>query len=359
MDGSKLCQLSSGQEDDWKLLYETAFPADERSPVDELRKLISSGSMLLHKTVNKDGELLCFSLVNVMSNFALLAYIATDTTKRSSGVGSKHMKQLIQTLRAQYPTFTALFLEIESTKEAGLDADTQKMRNRRLAFYQRLGAKRLKQKYGMPSFAKKGSKAAGELLWIELTNSCVFDADLPNVILEIFQKGYGLPSTDANVQAIIAQWAATVSTSGSTCAISEDPIVIAPAVSTTPVVSSPTSPASSAPAGGTTTDTTGADSSAAAGTNVQVVQPVAANSDDAKTAVTPVVTSDDAKTAVTPKVTSDDAKTAVTPVVTSDDAKTAVAPVVTSEDAVPAKPALEETIAPTVVPIKNDDPPSA
>lgn len=227
MDGSKLCQTSTGQEDDWTKLYETAFPADERSPIEDLRKLIASGSMLLHKTVNKSDELLCFSLVNVMSNFALLAYIATDTTKRSSGVGSKHMKQLIQTLRAQYPTFTALFLEIESTKEAGLDAETLKMRTRRLAFYQRLGAKRLKQKYGMPSYAKKGSKAAGELLWIELSNSCVFEADLPNVITEIFQKGYGLPSTDANVQAIIAQWAANLPVSAAACAIPEDPIVIA------------------------------------------------------------------------------------------------------------------------------------
>ncbi len=227
MDGSKLCQTSTGQEDDWTKLYETAFPADERSPIEDLRKLIASGSMLLHKTVNKSDELLCFSLVNVMSNFALLAYIATDTTKRSSGVGSKHMKQLIQTLRAQYPTFTALFLEIESTKEAGLDAETLKMRTRRLSFYQRLGAKRLKQKYGMPSYAKKGSKAAGELLWIELSNSCVFEADLPNVITEIFQKGYGLPSTDANVQAIIAQWAANLPATAAACAIPEDPIVIA------------------------------------------------------------------------------------------------------------------------------------
>ncbi len=232
MDGSKLCQLSTGQEDDWTKLYETAFPADERSPIDDLRKLITGGSMLLHKTLNKSDELLCFSLVNVMSNFALLAYIATDSTKRSSGVGSKHMKQLVQTLRAQYPTYTALFLEIESTKEAGLDADTLKMRTRRLAFYQRLGAKRLKQKYGMPSYAKKGSKAAGELLWIELSSSCVFEADLPNVITEIFQKGYGLSSTDPNVQAIIAQWAANLPVSAATCAIPEDPIVIASSSST-------------------------------------------------------------------------------------------------------------------------------
>jgi hypothetical protein len=226
MDGSKLCQTSTGQEDDWTKLYESAFPADERSPIEDLRKLISSGSMLLHKTVNKDGELLCFSLVNVMSNFVLLAYIATDTTKRSSGVGSKHMKQLVQTLRAQYPTFTALFLEIESTKESGLDAEILKMRLRRLAFYQRLGAKRLKQKYGMPSYAQKGSKAQGELLWIELTNSCVFDSDLPNVITEIFLKGYGLLSTDPIVQTIVAQWASSMPASGPTCAIPEVPITL-------------------------------------------------------------------------------------------------------------------------------------
>jgi hypothetical protein len=250
MDGSKICQISTGQEDDWTKLYETAFPADERSPVDELRKLIAGGSMLLHKTVNKDNELLCFSLVNVMSNFALLAYIATDMTKRSGGFGSKHMKQLVQTLRAQYPSFTALFLEIESTKEAGLDAATLKMRTRRLGFYQRLGAKRLKQKYGMPSYAKKGSKAAGELLWIELANSCVFESDLPNVITEIFQKGYGLPTNDPNVVAIISQWAASLPTTPAVCAIPEDPIVI-PASSPAPTSTAPASPGADAKDGTT------------------------------------------------------------------------------------------------------------
>ncbi|HEY9732292.1 MAG TPA: hypothetical protein V6C89_10290 [Drouetiella sp.] len=255
MDGSKICQISTGQEDDWTKLYETAFPADERSPVDELRKLIAGGSMLLHKTVNKNDELLCFSLVNVMSNFALLAYIATDTTKRSGGFGSKHMKQLIQTLRAQYPSFTALFLEIESTKEAGLDAATHKLRTRRLGFYQRLGAKRLKQKYGMPSYAKKGSKAAGELLWIELANGCVFEADLPNVITEIFQKGYGLPTNDPNVVAIISQWAASLPATPAVCAIPEDPIVIASSTPATPATTSgtPVDPAASSTDDGSAT----------------------------------------------------------------------------------------------------------
>lgn len=276
MDGSKLCQQSAGQEDDWTKLYESAFPADERSPVEELRKLIAGGSLLLHRTVNKSDELLCFSLVNVMSNFALLAYIATDTTKRSGGFGSKHMKQLVQTLRAQYPTFTALFLEIESTKEVGLDAETLKMRKRRLAFYQRLGAKRLKQKYGMPSYAKKGSKAAGELLWIELSNACVFEADLPKVITEIFQKGYGLPSNDPNVLAIISQWAANLPVSPAVCAVPEDPIVV---------------PASSSAAGST---------SDAGDSNVPS-QPPATASKDAGTSAPPATESKDTSTPPLPE----------------------------------------------------------
>lgn len=291
MDGSKICQISTGQEDDWTKLYETAFPADERSPVDELRKLIAGGSMLLHKTVNKDNELLCFSLVNVMSNFALLAYIATDTTKRSGGFGSKHMKQLVQTLRAQYPSFTALFLEIESTKEAGLDAATLKMRTRRLGFYQRLGAKRLKQKYGMPSYAKKGSKAAGELLWIELANSCVFESDLPNVITEIFQKGYGLPTNDPNVVAIISQWTANLPASPAVCAIPEDSIVI-PASSSAPTSTTTASPATDAMDGTTSaspaTDAKDGTTSASPATDTKDGTTTASPETDTRDSATPV-----------------------------------------------------------------------
>src|SRR5271170_5194276 len=123
-----LCQPSTGQEDDWKNLYESSFPQDERMAVAELRRLLSNGSMMLHKTVNKTGELLCFSLTFPVPNsdFVLLSYIATDPTKRSGGFGSKHMKRLIEILKAQYPNHLGLFLEIESTREPGLDPATHK-----------------------------------------------------------------------------------------------------------------------------------------------------------------------------------------------------------------------------------------
>ncbi len=94
--------------------------------IKEVRTLLTSGTMLLHKTTDGHGALQCFSLVTVLSNNVLLAYIATDQTKRSSGVGSKHMKVLIDLLKKLYPTYIGLFLEIESTKEKNLPADEEK-----------------------------------------------------------------------------------------------------------------------------------------------------------------------------------------------------------------------------------------
>lgn len=202
-----LCTQSTGQEDDWKDLYELAFPQDERMPVADVRKMLAAGTMLLHKTTNTAGELLCFSIVNPLSNFALLGYIATDSTKRSSGVGSKHMKRLLEILKKQYPTYIGLFLEIESTKEPNLSAEDQKARQRRLAFYQRLGCKRLCKKYLMPTYTQGGQPRLGELLWSEFTT--VNDSDLPAVITELYQKAYNLPATDPIVQQVVGQFATT------------------------------------------------------------------------------------------------------------------------------------------------------
>src|SRR5262249_15485477 len=161
---------------------------------EELRRLLSAGAMLLHKTVNKNGELLCFSLTFPVTNsdFVLLSYIATDPTKRSGGFGSKHMRRLVEILQAQYPNHLGLFLEIESTKEAGLDPATQKARQRRLDFYQRLGAKRLCKNYLWPSMVPGGAPRHGEILWFEFGTKLIDDTVLARVILDIYEKAYYL-----------------------------------------------------------------------------------------------------------------------------------------------------------------------
>lgn len=203
-----LCQPSNGQESDWSKLYEAAFPQDERMPLADVQAMISNNTMLLHRTTNAAGELLCFSLVTPMSNFTLLAYIATDQTKRSSGVGSKHMKELIQVLKASYhQTQIGLFLEIESTKEANLSVDETATRKRRLAFYQRLHCKRLCGKeYFLPSYAAGVAHRAGELLWYEFGAAVDKDSTVAQVIAEIYTRGYGISASHATYVHVLSQF---------------------------------------------------------------------------------------------------------------------------------------------------------
>lgn len=207
MDGStNLCQVSSGQEQDWKDLYTTAFPADERTPLEELQKLLDAGSILLHRTTNKAGELLCFSIVYPMSNFALLSYIASDATKRSTGIGSKHMKRLLEILKSSYPNFDGLVLEIESTRQIGLEAAEKTGRQRRLAFYQRLGAKRLCRTYVWPSYSQKGSYRLAELMWFDFDPATIDDPQLPGIIKELYMKGYGAQEDDPILELVTHQF---------------------------------------------------------------------------------------------------------------------------------------------------------
>lgn len=249
-----LCQPSNGQESDWSKLYETAFPQDERMPLADVQAMISNNTMLLHRTTNAAGELLCFSLVTPMSNFTLLAYIATDQTKRSSGVGSKHMKELIQVLKASYhQTQIGLFLEIESTKEANLSVDETTMRKRRLAFYQRLHCKRLCGKdYFLPSYAAGVAHRHGELLWYEFGAAVDKDSTVAQVIAEIYTRGYGISSSHATYVQVLSQFNLAATAAGdydSLCPTQNaNPVVVAPAV-VAPVAAAPAAaaPVSSAP----------------------------------------------------------------------------------------------------------------
>lgn len=207
MDGStNLCQVSTGQEQDWKDLYNSAFPADERTPLEELQRLLEAGSILLHRTTNKAGELLCFSIVYPMSNFALLSYIASDATKRSTGIGSKHMKRLLEILKPKYPEFLGLVLEIESTRQQGLEAADKTARQRRLAFYQRLGAKRLCRTYVWPSYALKGTYRLAELMWFDFDPATIDDPQLPGIIKELYMKGYGAQEDDPILELVTHQF---------------------------------------------------------------------------------------------------------------------------------------------------------
>ena len=191
----KLCELSTSLDDAWRKLYESSFPADERETEDKLSKLMSAGTLLYHRTLNAQGELLVFTMVSITPEYSFLAYMATDPTKRSGGYGSKHLKRLIELLKEQYPHHLCMCLEIEATNPTTLTIsdDEKKLRQRRLAFYERLGARRTCKGciYLTPSRLKGNKDWEGELLAIEF-NERMCRHELMAIISDIFQRLYCL-----------------------------------------------------------------------------------------------------------------------------------------------------------------------
>lgn len=198
----KLCELGTATDTEWEKLYEAAFQPFQRTPYNTLRDGMRNGQILLHTTSEETQGILCFSIVNCLNSFVLLAYIATDTTKRSTGVGSKHMKQLLTEVQAKYPTAIAMVAEIESTRDKNITEEERKDRKRRLRFYQRLGFKRLKTNYKSPSYTATADEEC-ELIVYPYTSAfqCTTTS---NIIKEIYLKAYVLQADDTRITSLPA-----------------------------------------------------------------------------------------------------------------------------------------------------------
>lgn len=204
----RLCEQSSKLEQDWRDLYTAAFPASEQEPEARLQNLIDTGKLLYHKTVGKNGELLCFSMVSLAPDFSFLAYIATDPRQRSGGYGSKHMRALIDLLKKQYPTQIGLFLEIESTnpRNQTLSDEDKNTRKRRLDFYRRLGSKRLCRSMQYLAPSKNGqSELELDILFFNFGTGTLDHKEKERIVAEIYQRFYELQTSDQLVVKVLAR----------------------------------------------------------------------------------------------------------------------------------------------------------
>lgn len=207
-----LCQSSNELDEQWRILYEEAFPAGEREPADKLSRLIEEGKLLYHRTVNEQGDLLCFTMVTLAPSFSFLAYMASNPRMRSGGVGTKHLKRLLELLRARYPHHLGVFLEIEATAPTleTLTDEERVSRLRRRKFYEdRIGARVLCQDvpYLTPRYGNEKTKEwEGELLCIEFGDP-ICQSELTRVICEIYERFYLLPPDHALVKRVVTAFA--------------------------------------------------------------------------------------------------------------------------------------------------------
>lgn len=264
------CRKSSFTDTDWEKIYEVAFRPDQRTPLSQLHDGLKTGQLLLHRSSSGEG-LLCFSVTNILPTVALLAYLATDPNKRSSGIGSKHMKALIAEIRQDHPHLLGMFAEIESTREKGITEEERKHRKRRLAFYHRLGFKRYNAKYTIPSYDPGIPDEEGDLIWLDFhTGTLTCDA-VAGIVKEIYVKAYLLHETDTrvvNVPVITGDVAA--------CELPDD--TTAP-TDTTAVTPAPDSAPSTAPAAADAQPSVvaGSTTASAAPADAKATEPVAAD----------------------------------------------------------------------------------
>ena len=195
-----VCRDGDAEGRGWVDVYETSFPPGQRQSVEEIRALVEAGAMELDETRDQDDRIACMTVTEVFDRvgpkFLLACYTATPPPLRSLGIGSVHRRRLVELLQAEHPDHLGLFSEIESTKEPGLDPQALVTRQRRLAFFLRLGVQRLPIDYRFPSYHPDAPSLRGELLWVPFAAPTIDRDTLRGVLMRIYTEGYGLAPSD-------------------------------------------------------------------------------------------------------------------------------------------------------------------
>lgn len=137
-------------------LYREAFPAEQRMPLDELVAEDRSGAAEVW-LVRSDVRLAALAGVWRLpaTAWSYLGYLAVARSLRGDGIGAGVWRALI----ARLPAGGAMAFEIEHPWAPGLGAGERETRLRRLRFYTRQGARRLRA----PGYVVPTADGAGEI----------------------------------------------------------------------------------------------------------------------------------------------------------------------------------------------------
>lgn len=116
-------------------IYEYAFPANERHPLEVITARIAAGQNQLY-IAHKENETIFMALLWPLRNtpFILLDYMATGATGRGQNIGSRFLQHL-QTIAKEQDKY--FIIEAEHPGYG----DNREERQRRIAFYKKNGAK--------------------------------------------------------------------------------------------------------------------------------------------------------------------------------------------------------------------------
>lgn len=129
-----------------RLLYESAFPPDERMPFERVLQKRDAETMTLLSVESRGGEFLGFANITLCQDALALNYFAISPENRGNGYGT----DVILELKRRYPE-RSIVIDIEDDE---VECDNAEQRKRRKAFYERLGFRAMPYRlsiFGVPS----------------------------------------------------------------------------------------------------------------------------------------------------------------------------------------------------------------
>jgi N-acetylglutamate synthase-like GNAT family acetyltransferase len=181
-------------------IYTSSFPAEERADFDQLDRHSDALWVVSEPGVRIVGFATVVSLPQ--SRTILLQYLAVRMENRGRGVGTMILDTLAIGL-AQAKDSRGVVLEVEDPDSSANPA----VATRRIAFYQRWGARKLQclSDYFMPSFANPGERVAMTLMWRPIATEIEPAGDsLRALLAELCQVEYSLDVASEHVMDLVS-----------------------------------------------------------------------------------------------------------------------------------------------------------
>jgi GNAT superfamily N-acetyltransferase len=179
-------------------IYRLSFPENESQPVDKIEARVKAGlsDMIVGE---KDGKVVFMALLYPLrgTDFILLDYIATAQDYRNQGIGAEFLNNIINSNKADGKY---LILEVDDPRFG----ENKVERQRRVGFYQRLGAKIMKDvQYFLPPFS---SDVPTEMILMMLPapkGMIIEGAVVRNMIQKIYKELYDRGPDDRLLKSIV------------------------------------------------------------------------------------------------------------------------------------------------------------
>ncbi|HAF08814.1 MAG TPA: GNAT family N-acetyltransferase [Chloroflexi bacterium] len=204
MEYPSLSALTPKQRDAVRAIYEEAFPAWQREPFDALVQGAADPSRLQLAMLDA-GEVVAFATsVRLQAvPWWFLEYFAVINQRRNEGLGGLLWDAVVE--RVSDDRGPQIVMEVGRPEEAPLGSAERAIRERRVEFYRRRGARPLNvPAYRVPRFSDDGTEAFLLLAVPPPANPTPSGGALKSLVRSLYVEGYGLPADDPLLRSALA-----------------------------------------------------------------------------------------------------------------------------------------------------------